>query len=112
MSGVVRFQKADRGPRRQATPDPLVAEIVDALNYLGGQSHRDVVITCITATRRSAGAQIPPTLAQDLIASFDEHRRAHLLGPCIFALPFGPGSRRWTLRHESVAMLRDRLRRL
>ena len=54
MSGVIQFQKAGRRLAEQAQPDPLVAEIVDALHYLGGQAHRDMVISCIAAFRRNA----------------------------------------------------------
>jgi len=110
VSGVVQFQKAGRRLRSRPTPDALVTELIDALHYLGGQAHRDVVVNCIAAIRRSAGQEIPDTLAEDLTAAFHEHLNAP--GPCMMTLPFGPGSLRWALSNEGVAMLRHRIRML
>ena len=109
MSGVIQFQKAGRRLAEQAQPDPLVAEIVDALHYLGGQAHRDMVISCIAAFRRNAGAEPPQTLATDVIAAFHDHLRAEI-SPCMLALPFGPDSRRWALSTEGAALLAHKMR--
>ncbi len=108
MSGVVQFQKAGRRLRAQAAPNPLVTEIIDALNYLGGQAHRDMVVNCIAAVRRNLGEHPPEELAEDIVAAFHEHLRGS--EACMLALPFGPESRRWGLSQEGAAMLRHKIR--
>jgi hypothetical protein len=91
----------------QATaPDSLINEIIDALHSLGGQAHRDVVVNCIAAVRRSVDAEPPHDLAHRLIAAFDDYL-ADPPTPSLLALPFGAGSRRWALTHEGLASLRQ-----
>ena len=109
MSGVIQFQKAGRRLAERAAPNPLVVEIVDALHYLGGQAHRDVVVNCIAAFRRNAGFEPPQTLAEDVIAAFHDHLGAEI-SPRMLALPFGPESRRWGLSTEGAALLAHKMR--
>jgi hypothetical protein len=112
MSGVVQFQKAGQRLGRLAEDSPLVSDIVNALHYLGGQAHRDVVVECIAAFRRNDGAEPPRGLAQDVISAFHDHIRSTAPGPRLLSLPFGPESRRWGLSAEGEAAMRHRLRKI
>jgi len=110
MSGVVQFQKAGERFRQSVEVNPLLSDIVDALHYLGGQAHRDVVIECIAAFRRNKGAEPPRGLAQDVISAFHDHLQRPEPGPCLLTLPFGPESRRWGLSLDGEAAMRHKLR--
>lgn len=105
MAGVVQFQKTSRRMSPVAAQDALIAEIIDALYSLGGQAHRDVVVNCIAAVRRTADMDPPHDLAQLLIAAFDDYL-AVPPSPSWLVLPFGPQSRRWALTHHGLEAMR------
>jgi hypothetical protein len=75
-----------------------VAEIADALLEMGGSAHRDAVIDRV-ATRRGEMA-VSEGLRFELIEAFDGHCAARTGRPALFHLPFGEGSRRWSLTRE------------
>ena len=77
----------------------LAAELVAALQRLGGAAHRDVVIDRVITARRNAGKLVEETLRIDLARAFEryrEQRRKPDVTP-LFTLPFGEGSLRWAL---------------
>lgn len=106
MAGVVQFQKARARAPQASARDLLISEIVDALYSLGGQAHRDVVVNCIAAVRRTAEMEPPHDLAQRLIAAFDDYLAAPP-SPSLLTLPFGPGSRRWALSQDGLTRIRQ-----
>lgn len=76
----------------------LAGEIVEALHWLGGAAHRDVVMDRVLATRRNAGKAADDGLKLDLIAAFEAFRdRIRKDDDALFTLPFGEGSLRWAL---------------
>lgn len=76
----------------------LATEIVEALHWLGGAAHRDVVVDRILATRRNAGKPAEASLRGELWDAFDSFRdRMRKDGSALFTLPFGEGSLRWAL---------------
>ena len=79
-----------------------VAEIAEALFELGGSAHREVVIDRIAIRRGHPG--VSDSLRAELVAAFDRHRLAAARedGPALLHLPFGEGSRRWSLTREAL----------
>jgi hypothetical protein len=76
----------------------LATEIVEALQWLGGAAHRDVVFERVISRRRNAGKPADDGLKLDMMVAFDAFReRRGAEEPALFALPFGEGSLRWAL---------------
>ncbi len=75
----------------------LVNEITEALLEMGGSAHRDTVIDRV-AVRRGI-ARVSDGLKVQLLDAFEQHRvRAGLESrQPLLHLPFGEGSRRWSL---------------
>lgn len=95
-----------RGARKGRAPDPhaLTAEIAEALMALGGEAHRDVVITRVAQARHRDARTASPALREEILASFDAHCGAGE-APGLFRLVFGPGSHRWGLTPQARAFL-------
>jgi hypothetical protein len=74
-----------------------VAEIADALLEMGGSAHRDAVIDRV-AIRRGQRS-VSEGLRIELVEAFDRYcaAMARKGRPALFHLPFGEGSRRWSL---------------
>lgn len=81
----------------------LVAEMVEALQHLGGEAHRDLVIHRIKLNRLQNGCS--DLSASEIYAAFDHHyaRFAASEIQTPFLKPaFGPGSHRWRLDREAL----------
>ncbi len=88
------------------TPADAVVEIARALLELGGSAHREAVIDRIAIQR---GQDLPSDdLREELVTAFDRHRHtAEARGkPAMLDLPFGEGSRRWSLGRDLVLAMR------
>ncbi len=99
-------RKASRNPES----DTLLAEIVDALLFLGGQAHRDQVIARVIAVRADGGGPAPEILKAHIRAAFDWQYaldRSRRDRPPLFDLPFGETSHRWALAREAETFLRQ-----
>jgi hypothetical protein len=86
-----------RGRATVISLDAQVAEIVAALNALGGEAHRTLVLQQIARTRAGRPVAVTPRLEQDIIAVFEAHCR---LPPDVtprLTGRFGAGSHRWAL---------------
>ena len=84
-----------------ALVNPLIVEIVDVLLMNGGSAHRDVVFDQVALRR--GGCPASDGLKADLIDAFEQHRHrasAEHRTP-LLRLPFGEGSRRWSLTHDA-----------
>lgn len=99
-------RKASRNP----DSGPLLAEIVEALLYLGGQAHRDQVIARVIAVRAAPGDTPAGALRAHILTAFDHQYafdRSQRGRPPLFDLPFGAGSHRWALAREAETFLRQ-----
>jgi hypothetical protein len=77
-----------------------VAEIADALLEMGGSAHRDAVIDRVAIRRgQMFGSE---SLRLELVEAFDRYcaAMARKGRPALFHLPFGEGSRRWSLTRD------------
>lgn len=86
-------------PDEQATVtvlEPLTAEIIEALRYFRGASHRKQVIDYIEVAHRRCGQRVDG-LAADIISAFERHLGEGRDDPRPFRLPLGPDSHRWAL---------------
>ena len=86
---------------------PLAAEILEALLELSGAAHRDEVIRTVAARRKSGPPS--PGLSKELVEFFEHQcQLACQAGePGIFFLPFGQGSRRWSITPEAKTFFRS-----
>lgn len=87
-----------------------MAEIVEALLFLGGGAHRDLVIQRVAAARTENPGPPSDALRAEIQIAFDNRLmldRASAGRPALFDLPFGAGSRRWALAREAAAFLRQ-----
>ena len=93
----------DRAARAAAAD--LVAEIAQTLLMLGGSAHRDTVIDRIAIRRGQMAAS--DDLRAEVLEAFERHRASHARNrgkPALLDLPFGEGSRRWSLTHYAAAL--------
>lgn len=101
---------ARRKASRNGDSSPLLAEIVEALLFLGGQAHRDQVIARVVAVRDAPRGGPAEALRAHILAAF-EHQYAldrSLRGRRpLFDLPFGEDSHRWALAREAESFLRQ-----
>ena len=81
--------------------EPLTAEIIEALRYFRGASHRKPVIEFIEAAHRKAGQRIDG-LADAILSAFDRHLGEGRDDPRPFRLPNGAGSHRWALADSAL----------
>jgi hypothetical protein len=79
-----------------------VAEIADALLEMGGSAHRDAVSDRVAIRRGQMSAS--EGLRLELAEAFDRHcaAMARKGRPALFHLPFGEGSRRWSLTPDAM----------
>jgi len=111
MTGdVIQYAKHRRSgnPRARYHEPLLVAEIVDALCFLGGAAHRDQVFARVASVRADQMAIATPALREELQQAFDSHRQAFPGGlgpPPLLDLPFGGDSRRWALTRAAADLL-------
>ncbi len=103
MSEVVVFSRRVRR-RRPTLNEALLFEIAQTLRSLGGEAHRDLVVSDVARRAGFDARRPPPDLREDLIEAFERGSAEGGLG-CqqLFELPFGPGSHRWRLAAEAAA---------
>lgn len=77
----------------------FAAELVEALQLLGGAAHRDVVLDRALAARRTSGGSASIEVRREMMRAFEVFRDARRKeeGGALFTLPFGEGSLRWAL---------------
>lgn len=100
---------ARRKASRNTDANLLLAEIVEALLFLGGQAHRDQVIARVIAVRAAPGGAPAEALKAHILVAFDHQYtldRSLRGRPPLFDLPFGQGSHRWALAREAETFLR------
>jgi len=85
---------------RSEAAKSAVAEIADALLEMGGSAHRDAVIDRVAIRRGQMFAS--EGLRLELLEAFDRYcaAMARKGRPALFHLPFGEGSRRWSLTRD------------
>jgi len=92
------------GKTSDRTTAPLAHRLRDALQMLGGEAHRGLVIEQVARELGHDVRYVPEDLQQALIQSFEQalrdKRKRTTYG---FHLPFGEGSHRWGLRREVMA---------
>lgn len=93
----------------EAASERLVVEIVEALLFLGGDAHRDLVARRVAAARTGRDDAPSDALRREIHAAFD-HRlaldRSRPGRPVLFDRPLGDDSHRWALAREAAAFLR------
>jgi hypothetical protein len=89
-----------------ALVNPQVAAIVEALMSLGGSAHRDEV--CHKIAQDRGLQQASDAMKSDLFAAFESHRSFAKTNNlrALLDVPFGPGSRRWSLTLEAYQFFR------
>ncbi len=99
VTGARRLKGAT-GP----TMSIVVAEIAAALLELGGSAHRETVIDRVAVRRGHSMAS--DDLRAELVSAFDRHLAGAARGgaPALLQLPFGEGSRRWSLTRDAADM--------
>jgi len=85
---------------RSEAAKSAVAEIADALLEMGGSAHRDAVIDRVAIRRGHMVAS--EALRRELLEAFGRYcaAMARKGRPALFHLPFGEGSRRWSLTRD------------
>jgi hypothetical protein len=106
MAWLKYVATADSGVAKVSTARSAIGEIAEALLELGGSAHRDTVIDRVAVRRGEP--RVSEGLTAELLAAFEQHRaRARLRKqPALLHLPFGEGSRRWSLTRGGAAALR------
>lgn len=91
-----RSAKLKKAPSLNA----LIDEITETLLEMGGSAHRDAVIDRVAVRRGAAPAS--DGLKRELLEAFELHRAraASEDNPPHLHLPFGEGSRRWSLKPD------------
>lgn len=110
VSKVVAFASA-RGRRktRRAARMEIVAQIIEALEKLGGSAHRDVVVDQIARDRQLLDLTEIELLRASVTEVFEAHsepRESEPETPPIFRRVYGPNSRRWGFSRKMQAQLR------
>lgn len=97
LGGIPKGGSSGSRKRGFTGDQALFAEIIEALDGLGGAAHRDRVVEQIQVSRAERGLSIPPSGA--VFRTFERHQRhsdqtarAPLVEPV-----FGPDSYRWRL---------------
>lgn len=93
--------------KRMDAVHPIVGEIVETLQNLGGAAHRDLVADQIAMRRSGLSLRASPALKDDVIQAFEAHCEGAPLtnGRLLFHKPFGPDSHRWALSPSARAFL-------
>lgn len=93
--------------KRMDAIHPIVAEIVETLQALGGAAHRDLVADQIAMRRSGLSLRASPALKADVIQAFEAHCDGAALttGRLLFHKPFGRDSNRWALNPSARAFL-------
>lgn len=93
--------------QRMDAVHPIVAEIVETLQALGGSAHRDLVADQIAMRRSGLSLRASPALKDDVIQAFEAHCEGGLrtTGRLLFHKPFGRDSHRWALSPSARAFL-------
>jgi hypothetical protein len=110
MSEVVAFDRA--GPRpasRRANRLALLAQIIEALEKLGGSAHYDLVINQIAAERRLVDEASRLTLRRQVLEVFGAHCETDSpeAEQLLFRKVYGADSRRWSFSREFDQRLRS-----
>jgi hypothetical protein len=93
--------------KRMDAIHPIVAEIVDTLQALGGSAHRDLVADQIAIRRSGRSLKASPALKADVFQAFEAHCEAMpaASGRLLFCKPFGLDSHRWALSRSAREFL-------
>jgi len=94
--------------KKAASRNSLVDEITESLLEMGGSAHRDAVIDRVAV--RLGVAPATESLKSDILEAFEQYRSGAKLknDPVLLHLPFGEGSRRWSLTHDGRQLVRNR----
>jgi hypothetical protein len=97
LDEIAGVGRRDSEPARRA-----IEEIAEALLEMGGSAHRDVVIDRVAIRRGQLS--VSEGLRRELVSAFDRHCAAAAGegGSALFHLPFGEGSRRWSLTRDAM----------
>lgn len=98
--------------KRMDAVHPIVGEIVETLQSLGGAAHRDLVADRIAEQRGGQSLRASEALRSDIFQAFEAHCEAMpaATGRLLFCKPFGADSHRWALSasaREFLAQSRD-----
>jgi hypothetical protein len=110
MNEVVAFDRSQRRrDSRRAQRLALLAQIIEALEKLGGSAHYDLVIDQICADRRLIDPQARQRLRQQVLEIFAAHCETEARGPdqAVFRKVYGADSRRWSFSREFHQRLRS-----
>ena len=93
--------------KRMDTIHPIVAEIVEILQSLGGSAHRDLVADQVAMRRSGLSVKASPALKDDVFQAFEAHCEGgpQTTGRLLFQKPFGGDSHRWALSPAARAFL-------
>lgn len=93
--------------KRMDAVHPIVGEIVETLQALGGAAHRDLVADQIAMRRSGLSLRASPALKDDVIQAFEAHCEGGPLtnSRLLFHKPFGRDSHRWALSPTARAFL-------
>ncbi len=110
MSEVVAFKRAPRRNSRRAIRLAVVAQIIEALEKLGGTAHCDAVIDQIALDRKLSDPAEVRVLRSQVMEVFEAHCEPPARLSCerpVFRRVFGADSRRWSFSRD----FHDQLRR-
>lgn len=96
--------------KRMDAIHPIVGEIVETLQTLGGAAHRDLVANQIAVRRSGLSLKASPALKADVFQAFEAHCEtgsSRITGRLLFHKPFGPASHRWALNPAASAFLEE-----
>jgi hypothetical protein len=110
MSQVVAFRRSDaRRTFKRLTRKQIVAQIIEALDALGGSAHRDEVVNQIAIDRRLEDANEIAELREAVYKVFHAHCETQDKTPQtpLFRRVFGRDSLRWGFSLSCEQALRD-----
>ncbi len=95
--------------KRMDTIHPIVGEIVESLQGLGGAAHRDRVADRIAERRSGRTLKASAALKADVYQAFEAHCEGGVptRGRMLFHKPFGRESHRWALSPAASDFLRQ-----
>ncbi len=109
MSEVVAFKRPPRRNSRRAIRLALVAQIIEALEKLGGTAHCEAVIEQIVRDRKLTDPVEVRGLRSHVMEVFEAHCEPPARLTCeqpVFRRVFGADSRRWTFSRDFHEQLR------
>lgn len=106
MSEVIQFRR--RRTSRKVTRLETVAQIIEALERLGGSAHRDLVVDEIVRQRGILAADEVERVRRQVCAVFVDHCETapRPIDDPVFRQVYGPDSRRWAINGNAVARRR------